>query len=84
MENTERNTLTRGSLMLPARPQAAKQETSRQKGATLPGLQERSVDWGLPGDLRLSRGVLDGSHHSTPFLRMRFPYRAVSPVMTTA
>ena len=48
------------------------------------GVQEPSVGWGLLDEVRLSHGVLDGSHHSTPFLRMRFPYRAVSPVTTTA
>ena len=40
MENTERKTLTRGSVMFPARPQAAKQETSRQKGSTMPGYRK--------------------------------------------
>ena len=37
MEKTERKTLTSGAVISPAIPHAAKQETSRQKGSTMPG-----------------------------------------------
>jgi hypothetical protein len=37
MENTERKTLTSGAVMSPAIPHAAKQETRRMKGTSMPG-----------------------------------------------